>query len=62
MKTSHRIGCSKYYFLVLSTAQKTRIINVNLQQLYVVDIERGPAVLPGRKTVLIKIFMKEFCL
>ena len=58
----HRDSCSSYFFLVLLTAQKTQIINLSLQQLEVVDIERGPAVLPGQETVLIINFVKGFCL
>ena len=55
-KENFRDGCPRYFFLVLLTAQKTRIITVGLQQLRVVDIERDTAVLPGQKTVLIEIF------
>ena len=49
-------------FLSIANSTITRIINVGLQQIYVVDIERGLAVLLGRVSVLIKVLMKGFCL
>ena len=49
-------------FLRIANSTKTQFINVGLQQLYVVDVERDLAVLLVRESVFIKILMKGFCL